>query len=811
MVFILASCSTTSSLEDDELLYIGMKPIKYSNYDACQHASSTQGEIEAALACAPNGALFGSSYYRTPFPYGLWIWNSFSESKGGIGKWLTSNLGNPPVLISDVNPELRTTVAETVLRNNGYFRGNVTYDIIESSVGTTRNDSVPRPLKAKVEYKVDMGPLFTIDSISYVGFSEDEMKIIDSGDRLIKKGDPFSIAALDEERTRIYNALREQGYYFYQQAYSTYLADTLKVSQKVQLQLHKVDSLPDVVGKKWVMGRSLFRIRREPLEQLTDTVTRRFVTVNYAGKHSPLRPRVILPDIRLRPGDLFSQSELEESTNRLAGKGVFSSVDISFSPRYNADGSLKILTDTVSQTTRKGQDRSGAGVLDMIIDCTLDKPYNIAVQGNFIEKTSGRFGPGAGLSFIRKNALRGGENLSFDLSASVDFPIGKKGKDNAANYDLRGDITLELPRMLLPKFIKPNRRWYSMPNTIVRLSSETIKRTGFYRRNILSSELSYNFRPRENVRHTVTPLSLDYSFMASHTAKFDSIVNRSSYTEMLVQDVFIPRMRYTFSYVSPLNYRNPIGISITLTEAGNLVDAVMAIGGKRWDEPYKKLFRVPFSQFIKTEVDWRKTWTVNRNSKVLAHFYGGYIRCLGNSIVAPSSEMFYMGGANDLRGFSTRSVGPGAVHVKDRDLQYLMSLGDMKLLGNLEYRPRLFGSLYGALFLDLGNAWLTPKTFRAIPDASNRPLTQSRADATTEDGTTDNLIYQRGTISWKNFGRDIAVDAGIGIRYDLDFFVLRLDWGFIIHAPYETGHSGYFNTPHFSQAQCLNFAIGYPF
>lgn len=787
MVFILASCSTTSSLEDDEQLYIGMKPVKYSNYDVCPHASSTQSEVEAALACAPNGALFGSSYYRTPFPYGLWIWNSFSERKSGIGKWLTSNLGNPPVLISDVNPELRTTVAETVLKNNGYFRGNVTYDIVESGVGTTRNDSLQRPLKAKIAYKVDMGPLFTIDSITYVGFSDDEMKIIDSEERLIRKGDPFSVSTLDEERTRIYNALREHGYYFYQQAYSTYLADTLKVLGRVQLQLHKLDSLPEVVGKQWTMGRTMFRIRREPMEQLTDTLTRRFVTVNYAGRHSPLRTRVLLPDIRLRPGALFSQSALEESSNRLMGKGVFSSVDISFDPRTDED------------------------VLDMIVDCTLDKPYNISVQGNFIEKTSGRSGPGAGLSFSRKNALRGGENLSFNLAASIDFPIGKKSDDNAANYDVRGDITLELPRMLLPKFVKPNRRWYSMPNTIVRLSSETIKRTGFYRRNILSGELSYNFRPKENVRHTVTPLSLDYSFLASHTAKFDSIVSRSSYTETLVQDIFIPRMRYTYSYTSPSGYRNPIGVSITLTEAGNLVDAVMAIGGKRWGEPYKKLFRVPFSQFIKTEVDWRKTWTVNRNSKVLAHFYGGYIRCLGNSIVAPSSEMFYMGGANDLRGFSTRSVGPGAVHVKDRDLQYLMSLGDMKLLGNLEYRPRLFGSLYGALFLDLGNAWLTPKTFRAIPDASTRPLTQSRADATTEDGTIDNFIYQRGTISWKNFGRDIAVDAGIGIRYDLDFFVLRLDWGFIIHAPYETGHSGYFNTPRFSQAQCLNFAIGYPF
>lgn len=763
-----------------------MKSVKYENYVKSEHFYNTQAEVEGVLACAPNGSLFGSSYYRTPFPYGLWIWNAFSDSKTGIGKWLTSTLGRQPVLMSDANPELRTTVAETVLANNGYFRGKVSYDIVESGVGTTKTDTVPRPLKGKIAYKVDMGPLFTLDSISYIGFSADEMRIINSSESLLKRGAPFSVNNLDAERTRIYNAMREHGYYFYQQSYATYLVDTLQVKEKVQLQLHKVDSLPDEVGKKWVMGRTTFRIRRAPMEHLTDTVSRRFLTVNYSGKRSPLRPRVVLQDMRLRPGDVFCQSELEESTKRLTGKGIFTAVDISFAPRYLKDGSLMLVSDTVAQKSRRGEDRIGAGVLDMTIDCTLDKPYDFSIEGNFTQKTSGYGGPGVGMSFGRRNALRGGENLSFNLSASVDFPIGNKGGNTSTNYDIKGDVTLEMPRMLLPSFIKPNRKWYSMPNTIMRVSAETINRTGFYRRNILSAELTYNFRPTETVRHTFTPLNVDYSFLASTTERFDTIAFKSWYNTILLDNMFIPKMRYTFNYTSPLSCRNPIGLSLSVTEAGNLINLCMMAGGKGWNEQ-RKLFGVAVSQFLKLEADWRKTWSVKQYSHLLAHAYAGYIYSYGNSYMTPLSEMFYMGGANDLRGFATRAVGPGSQYYSDRDLQYVEALGDLKLLANIEYRPRLFGSLYGALFIDAGNTWIEHN----LPDDPG-------------DG-----FHRRFS-----FGRmldDIAVDAGLGIRYDLDFFVLRLDWGFIVHAPYNTGKSGYFNIPSFSKAQCLNFAIGYPF
>ena len=127
-VCVMTSCSTTSGIPDDDQLFVGLTEIKYDNYKSSDHFIATQAEVEAALATAPNGALFGSSYYRTPFPYGLWIWNAFSGKDDGFSKWMVKSFGKQPVLMSWVNPALRASVAQTVLRNHGYLHSKVSYE-----------------------------------------------------------------------------------------------------------------------------------------------------------------------------------------------------------------------------------------------------------------------------------------------------------------------------------------------------------------------------------------------------------------------------------------------------------------------------------------------------------------------------------------------------------------------------------------------------------------------------------------------------------------------------------------------------------
>ena len=210
-ILFLASCSTTSSLEDGEQLYTGLMPTEYVGYEPSAHQSATQEEVEAAIATAPNGALFGSSYHRTPFPYGLWIWNSCSQSHGVIKKWLTSTFGKAPVLMGNVNPTLRSSIAKDILQGNGYFNGNVTYTVAEGSPKTTKTDTVPRPRTAKIRYHVNFGHLYTLDTVSYAGYPQHIDTLLRSHPSpLLFSGAPFTVRSFPYI-TRICFVFEENG------------------------------------------------------------------------------------------------------------------------------------------------------------------------------------------------------------------------------------------------------------------------------------------------------------------------------------------------------------------------------------------------------------------------------------------------------------------------------------------------------------------------------------------------------------------------------------------------------------------------
>lgn len=778
-VILLNGCSTTSSLQDDEVLFTGLKTIDYNNYESNKHQRVVEEEIEAALATAPNGALFGSSYYRTPFPYGLWIWNALSKKEGAISKWMVNSFGKEPVLISNVNPILRAQVAENVLQNNGYFNGDVTHEILYGEPQTTKSDTIKRPRTAKIQYHVNFGKLYTLDSISYANFQPDIYDKVTSGKTLLKKGDPFSVSVLEQERNRIYGLLREKGYYYYQPSYITYLADTFMIPNKVQLRVQQMDSLPENATKKWVIGKTNVQIKREFREQLTDSLHRRFLSIFFHGKKPPIRPRIILADTKLRPGMLFSQDKYTESMNNLTSKGVFSSVEISFVPRLLPDGTYQTIPDTVSAID--GEERKGARILDMTVNATLDKPYDFIFEADAMGKTSGRIGPGISIGLTKRNAFHGGEILSLSAGANYEFQVGGE-QDMGNSYDFSLNANLNLPRLLLPKLWRKRRRWYTTPSTMINISGEMIRRASFFNREIIGAEYTYIFQPSECVVHKLSPLIMTYGRTTNISDAYLEKIQNSATSMVALNDELTPKIRYTYTYSSPKKSLNPIYWQVTLSEAGNITSALYsAFSNKKFNEKGKKLFATPFSQFVKLETEFRKTWFIGEKNSFVFHFYGGIMSAYGNNSTAPFSEQFYIGGANDLRGFSMRSIGPGEVHFNESKFAYLYHTGDTKVVINAEYRPHLFGSLYAALFADIGNVW---------------SLRHSVRENFKEAGYGDPAK------------KDVGIDVGVGIRYDLDFFVLRLDWGFAIHNPYS---GGFINCGKFSKAQVLNFAIGYPF
>ena len=792
---VLSACSTTKHIPDDDQLFVGLKKIAYSDYEASSHAEQTREELEAALAMAPNGALFGSSYYRTPIPYRLWIWNATAGSHGYIKKWFNRVFGKPPVLMSQVNPSLRAQVARQVLRSNGYMHGDVSYEEVPQH----------NPKKAKIAYTVRMDTLFRVDSMSYVNFPPVMQQLIDSTrpEANIKAGDPFSFDRLEAERSRLGKLFRNNGYFYYSPTYASYLADTFRIANRAQLRLQLADSLPAEALHPWYIGTTSMRMRRTRSEQTDTTVARRHLKVMFHGKHAPLRPSVILRNMKLRPRQLFSYDNYQESMQKVNATGMFSTVDFQFTP-HSAD------------------------TLDLLVDCIFDKPYDFYVETNFVSRTIGRLGPESKVGVTRRNAFRGGEKLDINLHGAYEWETTSKGS-GMDTYQYGIDASIEFPRTLFFRFKKQRqtlssdsaararltttprrRRFYSPPWTIAKVSSDVVRRPKYYKMHIVSGEWTYRWQPSETSRHEYSPLTVKYQFMNSHTKHFEDLLIENPYLSATMNDYFIPKMRYTYTYASPTSYRHPIRWETTLEEAGNVAALfdVLALG-KSWNDVDKRMFRNPYAQFLKAETDLSKTWTLNSWTKLVGHVNIGYMWLYGNSDTAPFSELFYVGGANTIRAFAVRSLGPGGFKggTYGNQFSYLLQNGNMKLVMNLELRHRLFGNLYGALFLDAGNVWSDED--KSIPvDLIDEEYRQEKV---MEIINKWNALFENNKFRFKNFPRQLATGTGIGLRYDLDFLILRVDWGFGIHLPYKTSKSGYFNIARFKDMHTLHIAIGYPF
>lgn len=751
----LCSCSSTKNLPEGEVLYTGLEKITYSDKDNSESFKNTQLEIEAALACEPNSALLGSSYYRFPFPFRLWIYNAYVKSHTQFGKWILNSFGSEPVLMSNVNPSVRASIAQNVMHNHGYFDGRVSYKIIPQK----------NPKKAKLSYTVTMNHLYTIDSLQYLNYPEaaDSMIKATKAQSLLKNGDPLVVSNLDAERMRLSNLFRNNGFFYYRSGYSTYTADSVSLPGRVLLHCQPVSDIPNEAKRRWYIGKFRVELRKEVTEQLEDSTVHRSVSVYYKGKTSPLRTRVIMRDLKFRRGDMFNQDKYNESLENINASGLFSMTDFSFTPRD---------TSSVCDT------------LDLTIKALFDKPLDGSLEANFTSKSNDRMGPGLSLGVTKRNVFHGGEKLTVKLNGSYEWQTGKSVQGNSSlinSYDYGATVSLDYPRIEAPWFKK--KRFYTIPTTTFSISADVMNRAKYFKMTSITAAATYKFQTSNTSKHEFSPFMLDFDILQNKTVRFDSIINANPALYVSMRNQFVPKMKYTYTYTSPLTYANPIVWETSVTESGNLLSLLYMVAGRKFNEKEKSLFGNPFAQFFKLTTEIRKTWQINDKSQLVGHLAAGVLFAYGNSSAAPYNEQFYVGGANSIRAFTIRSIGPGKYTTATSNYSYLDQTGDMKFEANLEYRFNIFGNLYGAAFIDAGNIWSLKKD-------DSRPGAQFKPS---------------------NFFKELATGTGIGIRYDLEFLILRLDWGVAIHVPYDTTKSGYYNIPNFKDGQGLHFAIGYPF
>lgn len=758
LVLILAACSTTKRLEEGEVLYTGVKKFNISTPEGVKLPGDMEGNLKTVINVKPNNPMpFLSPYVRTPFPIGLWVYNNWNDSAKGISGWLYRMLVAQPVLVSDVRPEVRVKMLEDILDKNGYFGSKATYDLLYDK---------KNPRKARISYNVTATRPYTIDSVIYLNADSIPVRrFIDSvarRDDYLNSRPIFCTDSLSDVRIRIVNKLRNQGYYYFRPEYIEFLADSSINPGHVALKFSLAPNTPQMATYAYrtrnITTTILRRSTRNPGEPDTIQTDKGELIVYRPAR---LRENLIPSCITFRKNRLLRVRDMNRTQDRLSRLGIFSNIQIQPVP-----------TDTSAKNP----------LMDLYITCQFDRPMEASIEVNATSKSNSYIGPGLIFGITNNNLFGGAERLSVQLNASYEWQTGRGRKSLFNSYEFGLNASLAFPRLLAPDFIK--RRNRNLNWTTITLSGDLLNRPHYFKMAEFNAGIAYEWNPTRHTTMKFTPFKLSYVKLMHTTEEFDDVMAQNPAVAQSFQSRFIPQLNLTYTLDKFLERDRINGITFTadFTEAGNLFDVIWRACGVKGQ---KSLFGTPFSQFVKGQLQLvynrrlirgTEHWLVTRVLIGAEHAYG-------NATEVPYSEQFYIGGANSIRAFTVRSIGPGSYRPpKELENGYFDQTGTFKLEMNAEYRFPIVSVLHGAVFVDAGNIWLL----------KNDPLRPG------------------GQLRGSTFLRDIALGTGIGLRVDIGMMVIRGDLGYGLHTPYSNGTPHYFNVA-FKDAFAFHLAIGYPF
>lgn len=762
----LASCSTTKRLGDNDMLYTGVRKITIESVTGEDIPGSVESAVKEPLSVKPNNPLY-SPYIRTPFPIGLWAWNSLqTDKRKGIKAWLYRTMAKQPVLISDVKPELRVRLVEDILDNHGYFGARATYEIIQQ-----RN-----PKKSRVSYRVEMGDPWTYGNVEFPAIQGPVTRAISAmqGSSSIKVGAQYNIDSLMRERVRITNRLREQSYYYFRPDYIEYLADTVVQKQHVDLHMVLAQGIPQAALQPYNIGDISVTLLNSQGFGRPDTTSYNGIKIRYQQPRK-IRPKVLARALTIEPGKPARLSDINTTLTNLTRLGIFRYVNLEVSP-----------LDSLKPGDR----------MDMNISAAFDQPLEAEFEVDFSHKSSSFIGPGAMFSVKNKNAFHGGEVFTVRLNGAYEWQTGNSstgGTPSMNSYEAGLNTSLAFPRLIAPRFIPRGKHG---ARTTFNLGVNILRRASYFSMSSFNMGMAYDFQTSPTSYHNLTLFKFTYNHTFNKTDQFRDILASRPFLALSFDDQFIPSASYTYTLNKPAGREEADKIlwSSTITSAGNIFAGIWSLAGKK--KP-GELFGSEFSQFVKLTSDFRYYKKIGKRDNTLAvRFFAGIGHPYGNSEVLPYTEQFYIGGANSIRAFTIRTIGPGNYNPEEsgneetgqtENLRGFDQTGNIKLEANVEFRFGIAGGLKGAVFLDAGNIWL----LKDDPD---------RQDGKNRDG---------GKIGSGNFFKSIATGTGAGLRYDLSFLLIRFDVGIGLHLPYDTGKKGYYNIPSFEPGYHL--AIGYPF
>jgi outer membrane protein assembly factor BamA len=741
------SCSNTKFMTGDQILYNGSK-VEIKSGEKGKIMKQAEEIAGSVTYAEPNNSLMGR---RILPPLGLWYYNYRKPEEGKRGGFLYRTFKQNPVLIKDVNPDLRSQKIESDLFANGFFNSNAGF-----TLDTARNN----PAKAKIVYSVEIEQPYRLAQIVNQPARDSIDTLINSytPNLNLKTDDIFNLETIRNEKRKLASMLVEEGYYFFSPNEIEMVADTTQTPYMINLLVRKKPRIEPYILKKYTINRVEVNVKKtnknDPELPENDTIL--YDGVYISGQTDYLKPEVITRSTLFRKGDLYSETKHNGTIPLLNNYGVFQSVKMQFA-----------VSDSLKQK------------MNVLHELQPKNDVSLNIEGAVQSKSTGFAGPASEITLAHANLFKGANRLQVRAFGGFEWQWGKSSEDDLSSNSYNAGInsSLSFPKMIVPfKSVRENKS--IIGKTIGSLGFEFVNNVKYYRMNSINMGFGYQWRKSQKISHTLNPFRANIVSLQKTTTLFDSIVQTNPYVKRSFEEQQIIGMEYTFTYDNSGRTRDGFYFQGMISTSGNTIDAFKQIGGK--ERPYTFLGDI-YSQFIKTSADIRYYTNTTKEGLVL-RLYAGTGISYGNSSVLPYVEQYFSGGSNSLRGFVARALGPGSYKPEEYN-GIVDQTGDIKLEFNSEYRFRMSEIMLGALFLEAGNVWLLN------PD-ENRPGAQFKLGSFTEQ---------------------LAIGTGFGLRFDFDFFILRTDIGLPLRFPYNDG-DGYWN--HFNEVFNkfrFNLAIGYPF
>ena len=691
----------------------------------------------------------------------LWVYLKAEENpQNKIYKFL-NKYGEAPVLLSNIKPAVTSAVIDAKLFNIGIFNSYTEHKIVE------------KKHTAKVLYTSHIETQFTIKEILY-SISDDSLShsiLAEKKQSLLKTGDEYNLEMIKNERIRIDAFLKNKGYFYFSPDNLIFKADTSESNHTITLKLTLKDSVQQNALTVYRIGNVYidqnYSLNAGALDRQKDTL--KYMNNIFLGKEKrmKIRPSVISRSVHLRKNEIYSRKNHNITLNRLMSMGNFKFVSITFSE-----------SDTIVPE-----------YLDVSILMTPMTKHTVKAEIDFVSKSNNFMGPKMDISYLNRNTFKGAELLNLNLSGSYEAQFGKT---NLFSYSYAPQIELYIPGLIVPFRIIGSNNFY-VPKTRISLSYNFMKRVNYF--DMRTFQLLFGYKWKSNIKneYELNPINISNTSINNKSDAFIALLESNPFLKKSYEDQFIAGGNFSFTYNEQLGQEKRLQyyLHFTAESSGNALSlAKLILGEKVSSVNPSKVIGSEYSQFVKSSIDGRVFYNFSKNDKLALRVFAGVGNPYGNSSILPYTKQFFSGGPNGLRAFQINSVGPGTYHQNSGTIGFLQLGGDIKLETNAEYRFTIYKFLKGALFLDAGNIWL----IKSSPAISVNPF------------------------SFSTFTDEIAVGAGIGMRIDVSFFILRFDLAAPLRKPWlETKNRWVVNQINFGdpiwrkENLVLNVAIGYPF